>query len=118
MTKPSVFISSTVYDFKDLRSAIKYWLEEAGYDVQLSEYGDFAKNSSLNSYDACLEVIHNCDYFILLIGGRVGGMFDDEISITRKEYRVAYELGRVVKYMFARLFGRFSATCRRRSLAD
>ena len=29
-----------------------------------------------------------------------------------------YLSGRVVKYMFARLFGRFSATCRRRSLAD
>ena len=94
MNKPNVFISSTVYDFKDMRSAIKYWLEEAGYDVQLSEYGDFDKNSSQNSYDACLDVIHNCDYFILLIGKRVGNMYDKEISITRKEYRTAYELAK------------------------
>lgn len=94
MNKPSVFISSTIYDFKDLRSAIKYWLEEAGYEVQSSEHSDFAKDSSLNSYDACLDVIPRCDYFILLIGRRVGGMFDKEISITRKEYQTAYELAK------------------------
>jgi len=100
MNRPTVFISSTIYDFKDLRSAMKYWLEEAGYVVQLSEHSDFAKDSAQNSYDACLDVISNCDYFILLIGNRVGGMFDNEISITRKEYETAYELakgGRIKK---------------------
>jgi len=94
MTKPNVFISSTIYDFVDMRSALKYWLEEAGYAVQLSNHSDFGKDSSLNSYDACLEVIRNCDYFILLIGGRVGGLYDDITSITRKEYQVAYELAK------------------------
>jgi len=92
MSKPKVFISSTIYDFRDLRSSIKYWLEDAGYDVQLSEQCDFAKDSSKNSYDACLDAIHDCDYFILLIGNRVGGMFDSHISITRKEYKTAYAL--------------------------
>jgi hypothetical protein len=31
--KPKVFVSSTIYDFRDLRSALKLWLEEYGYDV-------------------------------------------------------------------------------------
>ncbi|MCL2565687.1 MAG: DUF4062 domain-containing protein [Defluviitaleaceae bacterium] len=94
MDKPRVFISSTIYDFYDLRSALKYWLSEAGYDAQLSEHPDFSKDSSLNSYDACLNSIHSCDYFILLIGGRRGGTLTDcdSISITRKEYREAYKL--------------------------
>ena len=94
MNKPRVFISSTIYDFADMRSALKYWLAEAGFDVQTSEHSDFDKESSSNSYDACLETIAICDYFVLLIGSRKGGMFDDEISITRKEYRVAYELAK------------------------
>jgi hypothetical protein len=97
MEKLRIFISSTIYDFKDLRSSLRYWLNELGYDVQLSEYSDFDKNSSKNSYDACLEAISECSIFILLIGSRVGGMYDSTISITRKEYQTAYELAKVGK---------------------
>jgi len=94
MNKPRIFISSTIYDFADLRSSLKYWLTEAGFDVQMSEHSDFDKNSSVNSYDACLETIATCDHFILLVGARKGGMFDDDVSITRKEYQTAYELAK------------------------
>jgi len=91
---PRVFISSTIYDFKDLRSSLKYWLNENGFDVQLSEQSDFEKNSAKNTYEACFEAISQCDYFILLVGTRVGGLYDkkEKISITRKEYREAYRL--------------------------
>lgn len=93
MNKPKIFISSTIYDFEDLRSALKYWLQEYGFDTQLSEYNDFDKNVTLNSYDACLEAISNCDYFLLLIGNRSGGKYpNEEKSITQKEYETAYEL--------------------------
>ena len=90
--KPKIFISSTIYDFKDLRSSLKYYLEGLGYQVLLSEYNDFTKNINLNTYKACLNTINESDYFILLIGSRVGGFFNKEknISITQKEYQVAY----------------------------
>lgn len=91
MNKPRIFISSTIYDFHDLRSALKYWLEELDYEVLMSESSDFEKDSSKNSYEACLGTIKECDYFILLIGGRVGGLYDENTSITRKEYQIAYE---------------------------
>lgn len=93
-SKPKVFISSTIFDFRDLRSALKYWLQELGYEVMLSEFNDFSKPIDEDSYTACLEAIENANYFILLIGGRVGGLFDiaKKISITRMEYRRAYEL--------------------------
>lgn len=98
MKRPVVFVSSTIYDFSDLRSALKYWLNEMGFDAQLSEYNDFQKNSNVNSYEACLQAVGKSDYFVLLIGTRRGGMFPDEnISITRKEYRVAYDLAQTGK---------------------
>lgn len=98
MKRPVVFVSSTIYDFADLRSALKYWLNEMGFDAQLSEYNDFQKNLNVNSYEACLQAIEKSDYFVLLIGTRRGGMFPDEnISITRKEYRVAYDLAKAGK---------------------
>lgn len=91
MQKPVFFISSTIHDFKDLRSAIKWLLEENNYQVNASEYNDFAKPLDKNSYEACLKAIDNSDYFILLIGDRIGGMYDEHNTITQIEYRYAYQ---------------------------
>ena len=97
MDKGKVFISSTVSDFEDLRSALKYWLSEMGYDVYTSETCDFPKDSSESSYQACFSTIEKCDWYILLIGSRYGSTFRDAntnevISITQAEYRTAYTL--------------------------
>ena len=94
MKRPTFFISSTIHDFQDLRSALKFYLEEQGCRVLASEYNDFTKPLDEHSYDACLSSIRDADYFILLIGTRVGGWYDEgaRISITQREYREAYEL--------------------------
>lgn len=94
--KPRIYVSSTIYDFYDLRSALKYWLEEFDFEVQMSEFNDFEVNLDLNSFQACLDSIKNCEYFILLIGGRKGAQFDrkQKISITQQEYRTAYEIAK------------------------
>jgi hypothetical protein len=92
--KPTFFISSTIYDFRDLRSAIKFFLEEQGCSVLASEFNDFGQPLDVHSYNACISQIEAADYFVLLIGSRTGGWFDKDskISITHKEYRVAYDL--------------------------
>ncbi|MDP4267999.1 MAG: DUF4062 domain-containing protein [Bacteroidota bacterium] len=99
MKRPTFFISSTIYDFRDLRSALKFYLEEYGFEVLASEFNDFRKPLEEHSYDACLKAIHSADYFLLLIGGRVGGWYDEasKISITQQEYREAYELQKAGK---------------------
>lgn len=94
MKKPTFFLSSTIYDFRDLRSAIKFYLEEQGFTVLASEFNDFSQPLDRHSYEACFETIKKADYFILLVGGRTGGWYNepDRISITQQEYRYAYEL--------------------------
>lgn len=94
MSRPTFFISSTIYDFRDLRSALKFSLEQQGATVLASEFNDFPKPLDTHSYDACLAAMQKADYFILLIGSRVGGWFDrgSKVSITHQEYREAYEL--------------------------
>jgi hypothetical protein len=94
MKPPTFFLSSTIYDFKDLRSAIKYYLEQQGCRVLASDFNDFPKPLDKHSYEACLKAIGEADYFVLLIGARVGGWFDEpnQISITQQEYREAYRL--------------------------
>jgi len=94
MHTPTIFISSTIYDFRDLRSALKFYLEAQGFKVLASEFNDFQKPLDRHSYEACLDAIRAADYFVLLIGPRVGGWYDEEnqISITQREYREAYRL--------------------------
>ena len=95
--RPTFFLSSTIYDFQDLRGAIKFSLEERGCRVLASEYNDFGGTAvGQHSYEICLNNIEQADYFVLLIGSRVGGWYDDakQISITQQEYRTAYELHR------------------------
>ncbi len=92
-SKPTVFLSSTIRDFADLRSALKYWLEESGFEVWLSEYNDMEKSPGANTFDACLASIRKANFYILLIGTNKGSLYNeqDDVSITQQEYRVAYD---------------------------
>lgn len=93
MTKPKIFISSTVHDFLDLRSALKDYLEGRGCTVLASEYSDFPKGHNQHSYEECLSAIDHSDIFLLLVGKRVGGWYDfqKKISITHAEFNHAVE---------------------------
>jgi hypothetical protein len=93
MNRPTIFLSSTIYDFHDLRSALKDYLELRGCTVFASEQNDFEKELDVHSYDACLKTIEKCDLFVLFIGSRVGGLKDEaeKQSITRAEYEHAYK---------------------------
>lgn len=99
MDRPTIFISSTIYDFRDLRSSLKDYFGSRGCEVNASEFNDFNKPLDAHSYEACLSAIERSDFFVLLIGSRIGGWYDEQtkISITRAEYRHAYELARVGK---------------------
>jgi len=88
-TPPSVFISSTVKEFRDLRSAIAYTLRTQGFTVHQSEASDFDIRGNRSAIEECLASIHDCDFYILLVGNTRGHLFKDGISITRQEYRTA-----------------------------
>jgi hypothetical protein len=96
MDRPTIFLSSTIYDFRDMRSAIKEHLERNGCRVLASEFNDFTKPLDKHSYAACLAAIEQADFFLLLIGTRVGGWYDEakRVSITQQEYRTAYGLAK------------------------
>lgn len=103
--KPRVFVSSTIYDFLDLRSALKFWLEELGLEVQMSEYTDFERRPEQGTFESCFSTIEGSDYYVLLVGGRKGSEFMDGVSVTQQEYRVAAELakqGRIKPVIFVR----------------
>ena len=91
--RPQVFISSTIDDFRDLRFALKYWFEEAGFTVFLSDSAGFPVDPAMSTFDNCLNAIRHSEYYLLLLGFQRGSFCDEarHITFTRAEYRAAYE---------------------------
>lgn len=66
--KPKIFVSSTILDFEDLRGSIKFYLEEFGYDVQMSESDYF---SIVNYLKSNIYLIFNIILFYGLLKGEL-----------------------------------------------
>lgn len=92
MAVPRVFVSSTCYDLKHIRENLKYFIKNLGYESVLSDDGDVYYDTESHTHDACLKEVETCQIFILIIGGRYGGEFNNsDKSITNHEYKVAVE---------------------------
>ncbi|WP_369959476.1 DUF4062 domain-containing protein [Pseudomonas benzenivorans] len=107
MARPRVFVSSTYYDLKHLRSSIENFIESLGYDAVLSEKDNIAFIPDAPLDESCYREAKSCDVFVLIVGGRYGSeisattndttkkkeFFDRYESITKHEFASAAERG-------------------------
>ncbi len=103
MAKPRIFVSSTYYDLKHLRSSLENFIESLGYEPILSEKGDISFTPDAPPDESCYREVLNADIYILIIGGRYGTEVSDQQkkpthdfferyeSITKQEYTNALE---------------------------
>ena len=103
MSKPRIFISSTYYDLKHIRSSLENFIYSLGFEAILSEKGDIAYSPEIPLDESCYREAANADIFIIIIGGRYGTeksgskndipkeFYDRYESITKKEYFNAVE---------------------------
>lgn len=95
--RKKVFISSTSFDLKDLRAELAKALKEWGYVPVWNESPDFPKKQGLHSHDVCLDVVKECDIYLLIIDKRYGGTYagnkhpKEDISITWYETKIALQ---------------------------
>lgn len=92
--KYQIFISSTYIDLKDEREKVK----ELILKLHHIPAGMEAFNAACTDQWAIIEkMIDECDYYILIIGGRYGSLIskgkDKGMSYTEKEYRYAKKSG-------------------------
>lgn len=100
MAAPRVFISSTFYDLKQIRSDVGSFIESLGYDAIMHERSEipFAQQNSLD-VDCCREV-STCDIVVCVIGKMFGSKASDsELSITMRELEQAFKDRKLV-YVF------------------
>jgi Domain of unknown function (DUF4062) len=102
MARPRVFVSSTYYDLKHLRSSIENFIEQLGYEPVLSEKDSIAYLPDAPLDESCYREAKSADIFVLIVGGRYGsrtsdsssmtdGFYDRYQSITRQEFESAKE---------------------------
>jgi hypothetical protein len=103
MARPRVFVSSTYYDLKHLRSSLENFVESLGFDAILSEKGKIAYTPDIPLDESCYREVGNTDIFVLIVGGRYGSeassgkisltktFYERYNSITRGEYRAAVD---------------------------
>jgi Domain of unknown function (DUF4062) len=68
-----VFVSSTAYDLGVLRSALKGFIDNLGFEPILSEYSDVLFDPREHTHASCIAEVKNCDMVLLVVGSRFGG---------------------------------------------
>jgi len=71
--KLKIFVSSTCYDLSIIRSQLKSFIENMGYEAVLSEYNDIFYDPQDHTHESCVKEVTNADLIILIIGSRFGG---------------------------------------------
>lgn len=71
--KLKIFVSSTCYDLSIIRSQLKSFIENMGYEAVLSEYNDVFYDPQDHTHESCVKEVANADVVILIIGSRFGG---------------------------------------------
>ena len=73
-----MFISSTCYDLSLLRSQLRLFTKNMGYNPIMSDYEDVLYDPRIHTHTSCVDEVKNCDILILIIGSRFGGKASTE----------------------------------------
>ena len=97
--KHQVFISSTYVDLQEerqeaMRAVLKLNCIPAGMELFPAANED--------SWSLIRRVIDDCDYYIVIVGGRYGSLMPDGVSFTEKEYDYAVERKEIPVLAFLR----------------
>lgn len=88
--KYQIFISSTYLDLKEERQAVSRSILNLGHIPSGMEMFPASETDQITFIK---KVIDDCDYYILIIGGRYGSLGEDGLSYTEKEFNYAVEKG-------------------------
>lgn len=87
---PRVFISSTFYDLKEVRTSIKTFIESLGYDPIMHEYSSVTYTQNTELENDCYHELSSCEIVVCIIGNHFGTTSSkNQLSITMNEIDTA-----------------------------
>lgn len=90
MTAPRIFVSSTYYDLKYIRTDIESFIKNLGYEPVLHEKNKVTYTQTQTLEDSCYNEISTCDILICIIGNKFGTQSEsNDYSITMNELEQA-----------------------------
>nr|WP_321441096.1 DUF4062 domain-containing protein [uncultured Hyphomonas sp.] len=91
MAKPRVFISSTYYDLKHIRSAIEGFIHRYGFEPIMSEKGSIGYVHDQSLDESCYQAASKSDIFVMVVGGRYGAAASDQTSENEDDFFDRYD---------------------------
>lgn len=73
MANLKVFVSSTCYDLNVVRSQLRNFILEFGYEPVMSDYSDVLYDPRNHTHESCVQEVQFCDMLVVIIGSRFGG---------------------------------------------
>jgi Domain of unknown function (DUF4062) len=88
MANMRIFVSSTAYDLGSLRSSLRQFIQQMGFEPVLSDYSDVLYDPREHTHLSCLAEVRNCDMLVLIVGARFGGRVVPEVllEVAGQEY--------------------------------
>jgi hypothetical protein len=86
-----IFVSSTFRDLLEERQAALQAILEMGHIPSGMEIFPAASETP---WELIAKIIDDCDYYVVIVGGKYGSIEQDGVSYTEKEYDLAQERGK------------------------
>ena len=91
MAKPRIFISSTYYDLKYIRTSLESFIHSFGYEPVLFESGDIFFSHEKPLDESCYAELKNCHMQILIIGGSYGSA-NSSLKLSEEDKKDPYKI--------------------------
>jgi hypothetical protein len=88
MARPTVFVSSAASGMTDLREALRYELDQRGFEVLAYEEASFPISGDQDALEECLATVRQSGHYLLVLGDSAGRVANGT-SPTREEFRAA-----------------------------
>ena len=87
----TIFFSSTIDDLRDVRASLYSHYSGTGWHALFSEWPAFPTSRHPDAVTNCLEVVKDCDVFVMLLDRNYGDECYRGMSPTEAEYKTAIE---------------------------
>lgn len=114
MAAPRIFLSSTYYDLKQVRSDIGKFIQDLGYDPVMNENADIPYTQRHELEYDCYGEILSCDVLVCIIGNSFGSQSSsNELSVTMNELDQAIKNRKLIYVFIEKSVFYENKTCRK-----